>query len=292
MFKKVFAIVSLSAACLFAGQSVAGNSWSNGVGGDFNVPPKEYNKKYHGYGSTGQTIYNKIDLQTGAHMFITGGKLYDNQGNAIGTVENSIIGAINEGAGGRDGGIIAGAITKLKINGRNQEVIYAWSVNIKEGGRKSGWVKSKYFSPKGDIKDILKKNKATRLDLIESSLKKGSYVKKVIKAAYLPNEAAEWYLMPGRDGNAGKAKYYFTREGQISGLKNIPETGSQRYGVAHDTAPVGAVFYKDRNVKTVKTKIYKPNATSPSGYTLDLVWGYFVNSAGKKWYSWVNEKAL
>lgn len=282
-------IIGFSLSCLLVGQSFAYNYWSNDVGGDFNVPPKEYNYEYHGYGSTGRTIYNKIDLHNGQAMQITGGNLYDNQGNIIGIAKPNMIGYYN---GVRNGGIIAGAITQLRINGKKKRVIYAWSVNIEGGGRKSGWVLAKNFSPKSEITNILKQNKKDRLALIKDKLQEADYERMIVKAAYLPSKAAEWYLMAGRDSNAGKAKYYFTRDGLISGIKNIPETGHQRYGVAHDSAPIGAYFYKDKNIDEVKIDIYKPNGSSPTDYSLKLVWGYFVNNAGKKWHSWINSAAL
>ena len=61
-------------------------------------------------------------------------------------------------------------------------------------------------------------------------------------------------------------KYYFTRDGLISGLKNIPETGSQRFGVAHDVIPAGSKFYKDRSVDVIELPIYEPNKTKASPY--------------------------
>lgn len=282
----------LSATCLFAGEVFANNPWSDDVGGDYNIPPKEYNEEFHGYGSTGNIIYNKIDLQNGTDMWINGGNLYDNQGNEIGTVIPSLIGAINGGDDGRDGGIIAGAITKIEIDGIDVQVIFAWSVNIEEGGRKSGWVIANDFTPKNDIRDILQDNKSTRLGFIEDLLEDARYVEKTVTTATLPSEAEEWYLQPGRDGNAGKAKYYFTRDGIISALKNIPETGSQRFGVAHDAIPVGANFFVDLDVDEVELPIYPTSSSSQSAYSLKLVWGYAVNSSGRKWYSWVNSETL
>ncbi len=290
--KQLITALTLSSALLLAGESFAENHWSSDVGGNFNIPPKEYNPNYHAYGSYGQKIYNKIDLQNGNNMQITGGKLYDNQGNVIGTAKDSVIGSINGGADGRDGGIIAGGITKMVINGNIKRMIYAWSVNITEGGRKSGWVELGNFKPRNGIRKILQRNVDKRLALIQDSLNDADYAPKVVKSATLPSEAEEWYLTPNRTGNAGKAKYYFTREGLISGLKNIPETGSQRYGVAHDAAPIGTVFQMDRNVDEVHLNIYKPDSSTPTQYSLKLVWGYFKNNANKRIYSWVNSAAL
>lgn len=266
--------------------------WTNNDGGIFNVPPEEYNPTYHGYGSSGQVVYNKIDLQTGAAMEIAGDTaLHDNRGNKIGTARPSKIGYYD---GQRDGGIIAGAVTKLKIGGTTTEVAYVWSVNIKEGGRKSGWVDINKLTPTADIRAILVQTAHNQTNLILSNLQQGQYTAKTVQAAYLPSEAAEWYLTAGRDASkaAGKAKYYFTRDNLISGIKNIPETGRQRYGVAHDVAPTGATFYMDKRVPQVSLDIFPPSSTTPSGHKLKLVWGYFNNNASRKVFSWVNADAL
>lgn len=266
--------------------------WTNNDGGIFNVPPEEYNPTYHGYGSSGQVVYNKIDLQNGAPMYIAdNAALYDNRGNKIGTARSSKIGYHD---GTRDGGIIAGAITRLRIDGGTKEVAYAWSVNIKEGGRKSGWVEINNLTPTAKIRQILVQTAHDQTNIMIRNMQLGQYSAKTVKAAYLPSQAAEWYLTAGRDASkaAGKAKYYFTRDGLISGIKNIPETGRQRYGVAHDVAPIGATFYMDKRVPPVSLDIFPPSSTTPSGHKLKLVWGYFSNNASRKVFSWVNADAL
>lgn len=275
-----------------ASQTYNTSYWTSNDGGIFNVPPEEYNPTFHGYGSRGQVVYNKIDLQTGAPMYIANNAaLYDNQGNQIGTARDSKIGYHD---GTRDGGIIAGAVTRLRINGRSTEVAYAWSVNIKEGGRKSGWVDINKLSPTAAIRAILVQTAHNQTNIMLKDMQQGQYSAKTVQAAYLPSQAAEWYLTAGRDASkaAGKAKYYFTRNGLISGIKNIPETGRQRYGVAHDVAPIGASFYMDKRVPQVSLDIFPPSSRTPSGHKLNLVWGYFKNNTGRKVFSWVNANAL
>lgn len=298
MKRKAPLLFGLAMACISVTQTAAADSsyntsyWTSNDGGIFNVPAVEYNAEFHGYGSSGQVVYNKIDLQTGAPMDIAkNSALFDNQGNLIGTAKLSKIGYYD---GKRDGGIIAGATTQLNINGRLKRVAYVWSVNINEGGRKSGWTEIENLSPTGDIEDILTKTKKARYAIFDAERKKGNYVAKTVKGAYLPAEAAEWYVTAGRDASksAGKAKYYFTRDGLISGLINIPETGRQRYGVAHDVAPIGATFYLDKRVPKKSLDIFPPSSNKPSGYTLDLVWGYFRNNSNRKVYSWLNAQTL
>lgn len=277
--------------CLATGQSFAQYQWSDDVGGNLNIPPKEYNPHFHGYGSTGQVIYNKIDLQDGRTMYIDNAPLYDNQGNYIATAKESGIGYYD---GKKDGGLIAGAITKIKIDGKDRQVMYAWSVNVEEGGRTSGWVRTNEFTPKDDIRDIQQSIKEVRKSLLPSDLENRSYKQNTVGRATLPAEAEEWYIVPGRDPSKtqGKAKYYFTRDNLISGLKNIPETGSQRFGVSHDHIPRLSKFYTDRSVDIVELPIYEPNKTKASPYKLRLAWGYSINSSGRKWYSWINADAL
>ena len=105
-------VCTLTAVALIVGasQALAGYWWEDDVGGIFNIPPEEYNPTYYGYGSDGDIVYNKIDLQTGENMYIIADTLlFDNLGNKVATAEASVIGWDHE-TDFRDGGIIAGAI--------------------------------------------------------------------------------------------------------------------------------------------------------------------------------------
>ena len=290
--KKPLFTVAL-AALLTALTAVAApiDTWEEAPGGVLNLPPRLYNPRFHGYGAAGQKIYNKIDLQDGREIRIKRARLYDNQGNPLGVAVPSGVGRVE---GRKDGGVVAGAITELMIGGRKTEVMYAWSVNVEAGGRLSGWVRTKDFWPAADLRRIQRKIKGDRQALLPSDLGRRTYQEAVVVAAELPAEAAEWYVTPGRDAkkNQGKAKYYFTRKGLISGLKHVPVTGVQRFGVAHDHLPVGAPFFVDTSVPPVVRPIYKPGSKKPSKYELKVVWGYAVNNAGVKWFSWINADAL
>ncbi len=267
------------------------DKWREAPGGVFNLPPKLYNPKFHGFGSTGQKIYNKIDLQDGRVMKIKKTQLYDNQGNVIATAIPSGVGYHKDQ---KDGGIVAGAITQMLINGRKTEVMYAWSVNIQPKGRASGWVPTQSLWPARDIRKIQLDIRRKRESLLPGQLHSRVYTPMTVVSATLPKEAAEWYVTPGRDAkkNQGKAKYYYTRDGLISGLKHVPVTQAQRFGVAHDHIPVGATFHWDESVPTVERPIYKPSSKKPSKYVLKVAWGYVENNAGLRWYSWINADAL
>ena len=285
---------AIAALAILSAQASAEYWWEDDVGGIFNIPPVEYNPYYHGYGSSGQTIYNKIDLQTGENMYIADETpLYDHLGNKIATAEASPIGWDYD-LSTRDGGIVAGAITKVAVSGTTYTMAYAWSVNTTDGGRTSGWIKTSKLSPKADIKEILWETREDRLALIQDDIDDGDYEPYTIIETTLPSWAEEYYLDPDRDSSytAGKAKYYYTRDDYLTAIKNIPETGSQRYGVGHDIVPLGATFYRDMNVDRVNVNIYPPSSDEEINHKLRLVWGYFETSAGWKLYSWVNERAL
>ena len=125
--------------------------WEDEEGGIFNIPAVEYNPTYTGFGSDGDLIYNKIDLQTGETMqIVRNASLYDHTGREIATAWKSAIGW-NREINFRDGGIIAAAIADVKVDGTTHKMVYAWSVNSNAGGRISGWMKLSDLSPSNDI---------------------------------------------------------------------------------------------------------------------------------------------
>ena len=282
--------IALAGICASA-SAVAQQYWEDDPGGLFNPPPVEYNPIYFGYGSTGNVTYNKVDLQDGRTMQLAATTLYDNTGEPIATARASGIGRVN---GQRDGGLIAGSISKFIINGEEKWMTYAWSVNIEEGGRQSGWVDVETLSPTDDIVDILTETKRDRLALFGNALNHNSYDRYTLQNARLPGYMEEYYLDPGRDASktAGKAKFYYTRDGLLTLINNIPETRSQRFGVGHDIAPVGSKFYRDMTVDPVAVNIYPPSSYSEESHTLNLVWGYVETSAGDSIFSWINQRAL
>lgn len=249
-----------------------------------------FNEEWHGYGSTGQTIYNKIDLQDGRTMSFERTPLYDNNGDYVAEAWASDIGYVD---GEKDGGFPAGGIADIKINGVVTKCVYAWSVNTVEGGRTSGWAPISAFTPAKDIQTI----QETIRERIEEIIPPDDgriYAKKTVVSGGLASEAAEWFIVPDRAASKtqGKAKYYFERDGYLTVMMNIPEGSRQRYGVAHDIAPVGKTFYMDLTEPEVELPIFAPDTSTPSKYTLKMVWGYFVTSAGDRIYSWANRDNL
>lgn len=291
MKSKLVLTLSVIALIALSTQSIA-QYWEDDPGGIFNPPSVEFNPLFHGYGSIGQTIYNKIDLQDGRVMEVDNGvAMYNNQGDIIWNTVGSGVGYYDNF---RDGGIVAGAITKIAAGGDDYTMVYLWSVNVQQGGRASGWVKASKLTPKNDIKDILYDQKDDRLALFQGEHEHNNYEAFKTQEYFLPSYMEEYYLDPDRlaTKTAGKAKYYYTRDNLNSGLMNIPETGSQRYGVAHDLAPIGATFYRDMNLNRVNVNIYPPSSNDPMNHKLRLVWGYYKTSAGERIYSWVNERTL
>ena len=221
--------------------------------------------------------------------------LYDHKGNEVATAWASAIGW-NHSTNERDGGIIAAAITDIVVDGTTYEMVYAWSVNSNAGGRISGWIKLSDLSPSSEIGSILTDNKELRMEIInDAGADTADYNTYTVVEAYLPTEAEEYYVDPDRDASytAGKARYYYTGDdGYISGSMNIPETGRQRYGVAHTNIPLGDTFYHDPSVSTVSIPIYAPSSSTPYSEDLRFVWGYSLTSTGERIYSWINERAL
>lgn len=275
--------------------SAHGQYWADETGGIYNIPAVEYNDTYTGYGSDGDLIYNKIDLQNGQTMqIIRNAPLYDHTGTVVATAWSSAIGWNHE-IDFRDGGIIAATLADIKVGDTIHKMTYAWSVNTREGGRRSGWIKLTDLSPSANIENILSENKTKRMNILrDGGVEDATYTENTIISATLPEEYEEYYLDPDRDASytAGKAKYYYTRDNYISGIKNIPETSRQRYGVAHDNIPLNGKFYRDNNHSRVNVSIYPPSSSDAVGHKLRLVWGYTITSAGEKLYSWVNERTL
>ncbi|MEP3481260.1 MAG: hypothetical protein ABJZ55_18615 [Fuerstiella sp.] len=271
-------------------------------GGFRNPWPALYNKEWAGKGSKGQVIYNKL-LIPGKTMRIQETWLYDNQGNPMAKTQASSVGYV---AGERDGGINAGCITNLLIDGVKTECVLMFAIDIQRGsgisgegkkerggGRRSGWAPLESLEPRDELLKIQHTIKS-RIDKIRPNQRQGNVKEYTVIDYSLPEEAAEWYVTPGRSAkkSQGKAKYYFTRRGRLYGLINIPESGKQRFGVTYDVAPVGAKFYRDMAEPEVKVPIYAPDSTKPSQYTLPLVYGAFINNAGEKRFCWTNSDCL
>lgn len=242
-----------------------------------------------GKGSKGQTIYNKIQVP-GKVMSIAETPLYNSMGQQIATARASSVGYVN---GVKDGGINAAGICTLIIEGKPTECVYMFSINIKKGGRMSGWAVLSSLTPSVEISELQYNIKA-KVDTQRSTLEKTSYQRKVVIDVTLPKEAAEWYLMANRAASKsqGKAKYYFTKRGHLYGLFNIPESGQQRYGVSCDMMPIGTVFYQDENQAPVAIPVFQPDSSEKTKYVLNLVYGYFVNNNGEKRYCWTNLDCL
>ena len=310
MFKKI--VLPFAAALLLSvgnGTAIAEVTWSDTRGGPFNIPSEEFNPTYYGWGSFGFGTsrgirYNKVDLHKGGSdkaektMYISSDDdvlLYDNSGNIITRAWESPIGWDHVSAT-RDGGIAAGGITEIKISGVSHTMVYAWSVNSRIG-RQSGWIKLEDLSPTIDISDILTSNKIERDAILRSNgaYGSGTYQEHTVVEAYLPTAKYDYYVTANRSSSngAGRARYYYTNidNQYISGLMNIPETGSQRYGVAHDIIALGSTFYVASYANSHNVTLF-PSGSGSSDGSMTLVFGYALTSAGRKIYSWINKAAL
>ena len=286
--------------------------WAGDTGGVFNIPPVEFNRDFYGWGSFGFNTssgirYNKVDLHTGSNddventMYIKNDDnalLYDSHGNILAKAWESAIG-YNHVENVRDGGIIAGAINKIKVDGVNQTMVYAWSVNSNLG-RHSGWMKISDLVPRIDIENILNESKKKRDAILVASgaYGLGLYEENKIVEAYLPNGLYDYYVTAGRDDDngAGRARYYYTNVDNqyLSGLLNIPETGKQRFGVAHNALALNEKFYLASYVNPHNVDLFPPSnsGSSATNTKLTLAWGYSYTNTGEKIYSWINKAAL
>ena len=105
VLKHVAVIGSVLAAILAISASAAGaydSDWQSADGGIFNPPSEIFNTEFHGFGSTGQVIYNKIDLQNGKTMYVQDGTpMHDSDGNVTSTAIGSGVGYVDGEKGRR-----------------------------------------------------------------------------------------------------------------------------------------------------------------------------------------------
>ena len=276
------------------------SNWQSADGGIFNPPSEIFNSEHHGFGSTGQVIYNKIDLQNGKTMYVQDGTpMHDSQGNVITTAIGSGVGYVDNQ---KDGGLIAGSITRMEIGGEVVDATYLWSVNVREGGRASGWVDIDALetpndpSVNDDIREVLAQQHRDRLAIFEDALSPASaYQAFQVQETSLPAYMEEYYVVANRDADKtqGKARFYYTRDnGTLSPQMNIPETGSQRFGVGNGLVTAGETFHRDMTVDAVDVLIYPPESSIPEDHTLQLVWGFIEFAEGEVVHSWINARAL
>lgn len=254
----------------------------------WNVPPVKYNPDYPGAGRTGTANYNKLQRPTGKQR-INRTQLYDNQGNVLGIAKAGLIGYYGRR---RYGGINAGATTKVKIDGKDRVVTFIAAAPTVGGGSQSGYVIHWELSGAKRILQ-LQQQVIARMRSLYPTNDGRSYTKMIVNDNTLPFEHAEYYVDPDRDSSytAGKAKYYYTRDGVLDGLINIPETGKQRFGVSCDQAPIGETFWMDDNIEEAVVAYYAPSSEVVAG-RFRLVYGYFVTSAGAKRFCWTNRECL
>ena len=217
VLKHVAVIGSVLAATLAISASAAGaydSDWQSADGGIFNPPSEIFNSEFHGFGSTGQVIYNKIDLQNGKTMYVQDGTpMHDSDGNVTSTAIGSGVGYVD---GEKDGGLIAGSLTRMEIGGRVVDATYLWSVNVREGGRASGWVDIATLenpndpTVNDDIRDVLEQTHDGRLNIFEDALSpRSAYQAFEVVETSLPSFMEEYFVVPDRDADKtqGKARY-------------------------------------------------------------------------------------
>lgn len=120
-------------------------------------------------------------------------------------------------------------------------------------------------------KNILNKTKADRDAILNDNRCYGSGLYFDYKAAegYLLNSKYVYYVTADRsdDNGAGRARYYYTNveTKHIGRLINIPETGRQRYGVAHDRIPLNRRFYVVSYTDPWDIDLFPTGSDNPDG---------------------------
>ena len=257
----------------------------------YNLKPVRYNPDCPGAGNSGNTNYNKMQIPGVTQRVKEDTGIYDNQGNLLGEAKEGKIGYYDNR---RQGGINSGAITKVRINGVSRDVIYAHAALTVGGGSQSGYIRLNKLTPRSTIEDKQNEIADKIADLLPSQ-NNHSYKKMRVVNKTLPNFAEEYYVTPNRDPSktAGKAKFYWVRDGVLDGLINLPETGSQRYGVSWDQAPVGSPFWMDEDVDEYVIEVFAPNSSKVSkNASFRMRYGYFKTNANKKRYCWTNRECL
>ena len=214
--------------------------------------------------------------------------MYDDQGKAMGTVKATTL------AGG-NGGINAGAITRLRLPGPDGtlgapvDCVYAWNLSTSQGHH-TGWIPLASVS---NAKTVAAEQKAiaSRIARAQGSDHHGHTAYAVTPQG--PGKAAGLYVFPNQKSPvANKAQYFFSSGSESQMYVNLPQKGDPgRFGVGDNVVPAGAVFHADDSVRPQKVGLYKQHSAKQVGH-LNFVYGYVINNAGQKTHGWMNAALL
>ena len=269
------------AACSAATTATAGLSDYNDADyyDEFNPPPEDYNtkSKERGFDSNGSVNPNAMQLDGKTMKTTKETYIFDNQGNRLREggedvkLKKGKIGYYDDGHFGK---ILAGGTARMKVGRKTIDMIYVNAAPRKGGGTFSGWIPRDNLSPSDSIYNTNQNIKERRDSSdVRSTRASGStsrnYQRYEVKNQGTPSALQGGYIIKNRTSNAGKAEYYYVRDGTLMGFTNLPETGNKRHGVQGSRTKPGQYFWRDKNVDYYEQTIYK-RELQPRGRRLPL----------------------
>ena len=262
----------------------------------YNPPPEDFNPDYIGRSSNGDRNPNALQFSGGASVGVT--PLYDNYGNQLTKNGRKVVTKSKEVGyynGRHNGKIHAGAIARIKINGRTENMIYLSAVDVDGPGTYSGWAKVSAMSPAGKTWDLSRevnsRRESSKVRYTANSGGRNRYDRMEVENCQVPSSMRDGYIIPNRSSSAGKVEYYYIRDGVLNGFINLPETGNKRHGVQGSRVRVGESFWRDKDVDDYIQDIYGRNSSRKIG-SFRFTFGYFKTNGGTKIYSWTNRECL
>ncbi|MGJ8641589.1 MAG: RICIN domain-containing protein [Opitutaceae bacterium] len=262
----------------------------------FNPEPASFNSQSWQVGFDSSGNDNPNALQWSATIEVEETYLYDNYGNKLKEDGVEVIteaGPIGYYDGEHYGKVHAGAWAKIKINGTERDCIYLAAAHIQGGGTYSGWARVDKASPEDKLTSYSQTIYDRRESVRYTANPGGSsrYVEHTILDTSVPAALEDSYILPDRTSNAGKAKYYYIRDGVLNGFINLPETGNKRHGVQASRVKVGKSFWRDVDVDDYIQNLYGYDSSTVAG-TFRWSFGYFETNTGQKIYCWTNRDCL
>jgi hypothetical protein len=214
-------------------------------------------------------------------------RVYDGMGNPMGLASPATFGP------GHSGGINAGQITHLRLTpgGRPVPCVYAWKVHTDQG-LASGWVPLSAISPRSAVADT---QRAIGARIDQRLGPDGPHRARTVRPRTAGEAGADGLYVFRNEHSPveNKAKYFFSNGGMSGVMLNVPRRGDNgRFGIAADIVPANTRFNVDLNVPAQKVDLYRLGSSTPSGKSINFVYGYFYNNAGEKRHGWMNSQLL
>ncbi|MFC7338220.1 hypothetical protein ACFQY0_13585 [Haloferula chungangensis] len=264
----------------------------------FNPPPSTFNSTSWQVGFDSGGNANPNALQWSETITVDATYLYDNNGNKL--TEDGVEVMTEEGPvgyydGEHYGKVHAGAWAEIRINGVTRECIYLAAAEIQGGGTYSGWARVDRMEPQSNLssytQSIYARRESAAVRYTANPAGSTRYVMHTVLDVPVPSALEESYIIPNRTSSAGKAKYYYIRDGVLNGFINLPETGNKRHGVQCSRSRIGKNFWRDMDVNDYVQNLYGYDSSTVIA-TFRWCFGYFETNTGQKIYCWTNRDCL